>query len=95
MTRVCKEPGCPNLQPCTTHPDWKNKPRSPSSRATGNSQWRRLRLKVLERDMWICRHCGERATQVDHLHPVAHGGNNTSSNLVASCAPCNQARKPR
>jgi hypothetical protein len=53
---------------------------------------RRLRLIVLERDRYICRHCGAPATTADH-HPIAKadGGPTTVDNLVAACTRCNSS----
>lgn len=39
-----------------------------------------------------CAYCGEAASQVDHIDPVAHGGENHWTNLTAACAPCNRAK---
>lgn len=39
----------------------------------GSRRWQRVRLQVLNRDMWTCRiveGCTERATVADHIHPV-------------------------
>jgi hypothetical protein len=55
-------------------------------------EWRRLRLAVLARDRRVCRWCGARATEADHLVPVAEGGASTLSNLVAACRTCNAVR---
>ncbi len=52
-------------------------------------RWRNARARVLERDGHRCRYCGERATHVDHVVPLARGGGDHEANLVASCARCN------
>jgi 5-methylcytosine-specific restriction endonuclease McrA len=94
--RTCPEPGCPNVigpgSPCPSH-SWLR--RSPSSRATAKSAYRRIRLRVLARDNYVCRWCGGVADQVDHLTPVAHGGGDQEANLVASCGLCNNRRNAR
>lgn len=55
--------------------------------------WRKVRLVVLARDGHVCRWCGARATQADHLVPLAEGGDRLDlANLVASCGPCNARR---
>lgn len=55
--------------------------------------WQRLRTAVLQRDGYVCRWCGGRATTADHVQARAHGGQDTQANLVASCAPCNDKRR--
>ncbi len=62
--------------------------------------WRRVRLVVLERDGWRCRirgaRCLGKATEVDHVVPLVHGGDALDpSNLRASCKPCNAGRSNR
>jgi len=59
-------------------------------RRTG--EWARMRLKVIKRDP-ICVWCGvAKSTDADHLIRVADGGQNTMTNLVGSCNPCNNLR---
>lgn len=54
---------------------------------------RRLRFEILKRDGYACRYCGAKAPDVvltvDHVTPVALGGADEPSNLVAACVPCN------
>lgn len=54
---------------------------------------RRLRFEILRRDGHTCRYCGAMAPDVqltvDHVTPVALGGSDDPSNLVAACADCN------
>lgn len=56
-------------------------------------QWQTLRAMVLDRDGRLCQirgpRCKRRASQVDHIVPLAHGGSNELSNLRAACATCN------
>ena len=44
----------------------------------------------------LCFHCDEELSPktftLDHVLPVALGGDNTVSNFVPSCGPCNQKR---
>ena len=54
--------------------------------------WRKLRLRVLERDGWACHYCGRPANEVDHRMPLALGGTDAMSNLVAACRPCNRRK---
>lgn len=92
---VCSRDGCPELAPCPVHP--KQRPRSPSSYVTGTRRWReRVKPRILKRDRYVCHYCGGPATTVDHLAPVARGGDHyDEANLVASCSPCNQAKGGR
>jgi 5-methylcytosine-specific restriction endonuclease McrA len=39
-----------------------------------------------------CIYCGDDATQVDHVIPLARGGQHRIGNLVPSCARCNQSK---
>lgn len=56
----------------------------------------RARFTILERDGFRCRYCGRgpEATEleVDHVLPVAAGGTNDPSNLVAACKACNRGK---
>lgn len=57
----------------------------------------RLRFVVLLRDDFTCRYCGlsrdDGAVLVlDHVTPVAAGGENTKENLVTACTQCNAGK---
>lgn len=54
--------------------------------------WRALRAQVLARDRWTCQLCGAPAEHVDHVCPVASGGEDHPSNLRATCADCNLSK---
>ena len=57
------------------------------------TRWRRTRVRILERDGYVCHWCGGRATEADHLKSRAEGGAMFDPrNLVASCKPCNVSR---
>jgi len=55
-----------------------------------------IRLRVLARCAFVCQHCGadlfEVEHHIDHIVPLAKGGNNDEDNLQALCAPCNLAK---
>ena len=55
------------------------------------------RLKVFERDNYICYKCGKQLTQfsatLDHIQPVSEGGDNSLGNLITSCMHCNSKRR--
>lgn len=57
---------------------------------------KRTRFEVLRRDNHTCRYCGASAPDatltVDHVTPVALGGNDDPSNLVAACKDCNAGK---
>jgi hypothetical protein len=57
---------------------------------------RRLRFEVLRRDGYTCRYCGAKAPDatltVDHVVPVALGGDDDPRNLVTACAECNAGK---
>lgn len=42
-----------------------------------------------------CAYCGKSADTVDHIIPLAKGGNNELDNLVAACQSCNSRKKDR
>lgn len=57
---------------------------------------KRIRYEILRRDNHSCRYCGAAAPEakltVDHVTPVALGGTNEPSNLVAACRDCNAGK---
>lgn len=56
-------------------------------------EWMAVRQKVIERDGGKCRLCKcTENLQVDHIRPVAKGGQTTMSNLWTLCAPCHAKR---
>jgi len=52
-----------------------------------------LRFEVFKRDQFTCQYCGAHPPavilHVDHINPVALGGENEIDNLVAACDACN------
>lgn len=59
-------------------------------------KWEKLRFRILTRDKYMCRYCGnspmhdtECRLHIDHVHPVVLGGNNGEKNLITSCGRCN------
>lgn len=57
---------------------------------------KRTRFEILRRDEHTCRYCGATAPdvilEVDHVIPVALGGSDDPSNLVAACEDCNTGK---
>jgi hypothetical protein len=57
---------------------------------------KRTRFEILRRDNHTCQYCGEKAPDVvlhiDHVVPVALGGDDKPGNLVAACKDCNAGK---
>lgn len=57
---------------------------------------KRLRFEVFKRDGFACRYCGAQPPDVtlvvDHIVPVAAGGQTTIDNLNTACETCNQGK---
>lgn len=55
-----------------------------------------VRFEVFKRDKFTCQYCGESAPnvilEVDHITPVAKGGDNEIMNLITSCRDCNRGK---
>jgi len=55
-----------------------------------------LRFEVFKRDSFTCQYCGRKAPdvvlEVDHIKPVAEGGENDILNLITSCYECNRGK---
>lgn len=54
---------------------------------------KRLRFEVFKRDLFTCQYCGRKPPEVvleiDHIDPVANGGDNSELNLITACENCN------
>ena len=58
--------------------------------------YKRVRLQVLARDGYTCYYCGQDATTVDHVIPIAKGGDPINmDNMVAACRRCNSSKGSR
>lgn len=59
----------------------------------------KTRFEVFKRDSFTCQYCGRSAPdvvlQVDHINPVAEGGENDIINYVTSCFECNNGKGKR
>jgi len=55
-----------------------------------------VRFEVFKRDAFTCQYCGSKAPDVilnvDHIKPVADGGENEIVNLITSCFNCNSGK---
>ena len=60
---------------------------------------KKLRFEIFKRDSFTCQYCGKKAPdvvlEVDHIKPVASGGDNGLLNLVTSCYDCNHGKGAR
>jgi DNA-directed RNA polymerase subunit RPC12/RpoP len=60
---------------------------------------RENRVKIYERDNYVCQHCGKQLTRfsatLDHLQPVSEGGRNNYDNLVTACRECNSRKSAK
>lgn len=58
---------------------------------------KKIRFEVFKRDKFTCVYCGRKAPdvilEVDHIEPVAKGGDNSITNLVTSCIDCNRGKR--
>ena len=51
------------------------------------------RNRVFKRDNHQCVYCGsKRSLTIDHVVPKSKGGNNSWTNLVTCCSPCNRKK---
>lgn len=59
----------------------------------------RTRFEVFKRDGFKCQYCGRCAPEVvlrvDHINPVAKGGDNDLLNLVTACFECNAGKSDK
>lgn len=60
---------------------------------------KKLRFEVFKRDAFTCQYCGRMAPdvvlEVDHINPIANGGDNELMNLITSCFDCNRGKGKR
>lgn len=90
-SRVCIEPGCPEITEKGTRCAKHSKARVNYTRGS-NRQWRKLRDRILRRDGYRCTYtddagrCRERdRLHVDHIIPVSLGGTDDEVNLRVLC----------
>lgn len=60
------------------------------------SKWARIRFRILNRDEFTCRYCGDSPIKntscvlhVDHIQAKSQLGSNSEKNLITACAICN------
>lgn len=83
---------------CNSHQQprqaWVKTEESPDRSYLKTRAWKAQRVRVLDRDKWICQFkfpdCQVRATQVDHRVPVWYSGRDkaTDLELAAICESC-------
>jgi 5-methylcytosine-specific restriction protein A len=98
--RACLKSGCPALVDngyCVDHEQHErqhDKWRGSAAERGYDSEWRRFRVLTLQRDKYLCQHClannrVEPATEVDHIKPLAQGGDRLLlENVQSLCHPC-------
>ena len=58
-----------------------------------SAKGKKFRQAILERDGYVCHHCGGKAESVDYLRALVDGGQALDeTNAVASCLRCNFRR---
>ena len=57
---------------------------------------RKLRFEVFKRDNFTCQYCGRKTPdvilEIDHIIPIAEGGDSDIQNLTTSCYECNRGK---
>lgn len=60
---------------------------------------KKIRFEVFKRDSFTCQYCGKSAPDallhIDHINPIAGGGEDDILNLVTSCQDCNLGKGAR
>lgn len=60
---------------------------------------KKIRFEIFKRDSFTCQYCGQKAPDVilhiDHIIPVAEGGDNHITNLLTACFSCNSGKSDR
>ena len=58
-----------------------------------------VRFEVFKRDSFTCQYCGSKSPDVvlnvDHIKPVAKGGDDEITNLITSCFSCNSGKSDK
>jgi 5-methylcytosine-specific restriction protein A len=83
--RVCRQPGCPNFQPCPT-PGHEPEPWTGSTRRQRlPPNWARTRRRILRRDpTCYIEGCTAPSTEVDHR---INNDDDSDANLAGICTP--------
>lgn len=69
---------------------------NPAERASSMPIRPSVRFDVFKRDNFTCAYCGRRppevTLEVDHIIPLAEGGDHDPANLATSCSDCNRGK---
>lgn len=84
----------PTLRPRLEQARTTTKPKPNWGKGRGGRPWRRLRDKILARDLYTCQSCGRVGGQleIDHIVNKAQGGTDDESNLQTLCKSCHQTK---
>lgn len=67
--------------------------------ATRKALSQKTRFEVFKRDSFKCQYCGRAAPEVvlhvDHIQPIAEGGDSDLLNLITACQECNSGKGAR
>lgn len=94
---VCSEARClktaQDRGKCRLHkrPAWQGSQRN----INRPSSWRTTRTLALRRDGRLCVLCGQAATEVDHIKPIALGGSWSLDNAQSLCGSCHLLKTMR
>ncbi|WP_084670284.1 HNH endonuclease signature motif containing protein [Microbacterium paludicola] len=70
-----------------------------SRHSARGADWNATRLRVLDRDGWVCTSCGKELVgddaTVDHITPVSQGGSSEDWNLTSLCRKDNSTKGDR
>ena len=61
------------------------------------SEWKKLRITIFERDNYTCLYCGRKVDHphCDHILPFSRGGESVPENLATACPACNREKWDR
>jgi hypothetical protein len=82
-----------HLCPVSLHEFISNPPKAKQNHPSKPIIPDKLRWEVWERDNFTCCHCGKRTDlTIDHIVPVAKGGQTVKDNLQTLCKSCNSKK---
>lgn len=114
--RPCREPGCRALVRdgsayCDQHKrvargSFADRERGTRQQRGYGAGWEAKRLRVFERDKWLCQACKRRgvitpvgdkpySAWCDHIVPKAEGGSDDDENLETLCRACERVKTGR
>lgn len=98
--RPCVQPGCPQLQPCPSHPKvaWRSQHHAAPVRSITGRGLQAARERLYTAQGGCCKTCGElvmlsaKTFIRDHIAPLAEGGQDVESNTQGLCAECSAVK---